>query len=162
MEDTLIIGAGNLLFTDDGVGIHAIRRLEQAVDLPGGVEILDGGTLGLNLLGYLEGVRSLLIIDAMDTGRPPGTVVRLAGDRVPAYFSLKISPHQVSIPDLLLAARLVDLYPQDLVILGVQPESTATGLELSPSVAAQLDRLVSLAIDEVRRMKAQSTASVMR
>jgi hydrogenase maturation protease len=153
MEDTLIIGAGNLLFTDDGVGIHAIQRLQAPGKLPEGVDVLDGGTLGLNLLAYLEGVRSLLIIDAMDTGRSPGTLVRLAGDQVPAYFSLKISPHQVSIPDLLLAAKLVGLYPQELVILGVQPESTDTGLELSPSVAAQLDRLVALAVDEVKRMK---------
>ncbi len=155
MEDTLIIGAGNLLFTDDGVGIHAIQRLQAPGQLPEGVDVLDGGTLGLNLLAYLEGVRSLLIIDAMDTGRPPGTLVRLAGDQAPAYFSLKISPHQVSIPDLLLAAKLIGLYPENLVILGVQPESTNTGLELSPSVAAQLDRLVAMAIDEVKKMKVQ-------
>ncbi|MFN2165272.1 MAG: hydrogenase maturation protease, partial [Anaerolineae bacterium] len=93
MSQVLILGAGNLLLSDDGAGVHVIRRLMEAVELPEQVQVLDGGTMGLDLLHYLEGIRYLLIIDAMETGGPPGTLRRLAGDEVPAYLSVKMSPH---------------------------------------------------------------------
>ena len=139
---TLVLGAGNLLLSDDGVGIHAIRRLQEVAALPAEVEILDGGTLGMNLMHYLEGVARLLIVDALELDAPPGTLTRLAGDQVPAYFSVKLSPHQIGIPDMLAAARLRDLYPPEVVVWGVQPAIVEVGLDLSPPVAAQLDRLV--------------------
>ncbi|RPI49847.1 MAG: hydrogenase maturation protease [Chloroflexi bacterium] len=147
----LVLGAGNLLLSDDGVGIHAIRRLAELADLPEEVQVLDGGTLGLDLLYYLEGVSRLLIVDAVKAGRPPGTLSRLAGEEVPAYFSTKISPHQIALPDLLLAARLRDLYPQEVVVLGLEPASLAVGLELSPDVAAGLDTLVEAVLDQLVR-----------
>jgi hydrogenase maturation protease len=148
---TLVLGAGNLLLSDDGVGIHAIRRLQEIADLPPQVEILDGGTLGMNLMHYLEGVAHLLIIDALELGAPPGTVTRLAGDDVPAYFSVKMSPHQIGIPDMLAAAKLRDLYPPEVVVWGVQPGSVEVGLDLSPPVDAQLDRLVENILSELAR-----------
>ena len=148
---TLVLGAGNLLLSDDGVGIHAIRRLREVAELPEEVEILDGGTLGMNLLHYLEGVACLLIVDALELDAPPGTLTRLSGDQVPAYFSVKISPHQIGIPDMLASARLRDLYPAEVVILGVQPAIVDVGLHLSPPVAAQLDNLVEQILAELAR-----------
>lgn len=147
----LILGAGNLLLSDDGVGVHAIRRLGELVDLPKEVQVLDGGTLGLDLLYYLEGVSRLLIVDAIKSGQPPGTLSRLSGDEVPAYFSTKISPHEIGLPDLLLAARLRDLYPPEVVVLGLEPASLAVGLELSAEVAPQLDPLVFQVLDQLAR-----------
>ncbi|HSJ53923.1 MAG TPA: hydrogenase maturation protease, partial [Anaerolineae bacterium] len=111
----LVLGTGNLLLSDDGVGIHAVWRLGELADLPEEVQVLDGGTLGLDLLYHLEGVSRLIVVDAVKAGRPPGTLARLGGDEVPAYFSQKLSPHQIGLPDLLLAARLRDLYPQEVV-----------------------------------------------
>ncbi len=150
-ERVLVLGAGNLLLSDDGLGVHAIRRLRELAALPEEVQVLDGGTLGLDLLYHLEGVARLLIVDAVKAGRPPGTLARLSGDEVPAYFSRKISPHQIGLPDLLLAARLRDLYPQEVVVLGLEPASLAVGLELSPEVASQLDPLVSQVLQELAR-----------
>src|SRR5512140_3531279 len=140
---TVVLGVGNLLLTDDGVGIHVIRALEQIPDLPEGVELVDGGTAGLNLLSYLEGIDRLIIIDAIQSSDPSGTIRRFAGEQVPAYFAMKISPHEITLPDFLAAAKLRDLYPGEVIVWGIKPESLDIGIELSPPLAAQFDTLVA-------------------
>jgi hydrogenase maturation protease len=149
MGKTLVLGVGNLLLSDDGVGVHTIRRLQEVAQLSEEVQVLDGGTMGLDLLYYLEGVSHLLIVDAVETGGPPGTLTRIAGEQVPAYLSLKMSPHEIGLPDMLFAAKLRDLYPEEVVVWGVQPETVEVGLDLSPSVAAQMDVLVEKIIEEL-------------
>jgi len=151
MGKTLILGVGNILLSDDGVGVHVIQRLQETVELPEGVEVLDGGTKGMDLLVYLEGVSRLLIVDAVETGGPPGTLTRLTGDQVPAYLSLKMSPHEIGLPDMLFAAKLRDLYPEEVVVWGVQPATTEVGLDLSPPVATQVDTLVERILEELKR-----------
>ena len=147
--DTLVLGVGNLLMADEGVGIQVIQRLQESASLPETVQVLDGGTLGMDLLYYLEGTRRLLIIDAVETGCEPGTVIRLENDEVPAHLSAKMSPHQVGIPDMLFAAKLRDLYPEKIVLLGVQPESLEPSLDLSPTVSVLLEPLVQQVITEL-------------
>jgi hydrogenase maturation protease len=107
--------------------------------------------MGLDLLYYLEGVSHLLIVDAVEVSQPPGTVTCMTGDQVPAYLSLKMSPHEIGLPDMLFAAKLRDLYPEEVVVWGVQPMTTEVGLDLSPPVAAQVDTLVEKILDELRR-----------
>jgi hydrogenase maturation protease len=148
---TLILGVGNLLLSDEGVGLHVLERLVAIYELPEGVQTLDGGTLGLDLLYYLEGVENLLIVDAVEMGNEPGTLLRLEGDKVPSFLSVKISPHQIGIPDMLFAAKLKNLYPRNVVLWGVQPGVLETGLDLSPPVAAQVDVLVGKAVEELAR-----------
>jgi hydrogenase maturation protease len=153
---TLILGVGNLLLSDEGVGLRVLERLAATYDLPEGVQTLDGGTLGLDLLYYLEGadgrpVENLLIIDAVEMGKEPGTLLRLEGDEVPAFLSVKVSPHQIGIPDMLFAAKLKNLYPRNVVLWGVQPGVLDAGLDLSPPVAACVDVLVSKAVEELAR-----------
>ncbi len=150
-DKTLILGVGNLLMADDGIGIRVIERLEEAYELPEEVQVLDGGTLGMDLLYYLEGVRNLLIVDAVETGQAPGALIRLEGEAVPAHFSIKMSPHQFGIPDMLFAGKLRDIYPEEIVLLGVQPGSLDVTLELSPAVAAQLEPLVEQVQAELAR-----------
>lgn len=154
---TLILGVGNLLLSDEGVGLRVVEKLAASYELPEGVQTLDGGTLGLDLLYYLEGVENLLIIDAVEMGKEPGTLLRLEGDEVPAFLSVKISPHQIGIPDMLFAAKLKDLYPRNVVLWGVQPGTLDVGLELSPPVAAQVDALVEKAVEELARWGEQLT-----
>ena len=153
---TLILGVGNLLLSDEGVGLRVVERLAETYELPEGVQVLDGGTLGLDLLYHLEGadgrpVENLLIVDAVEMGKEPGTLLRLEGDEVPTFLSVKISPHQVGIPDMLFAAKLKDLYPPNVVLWGVQPDVLEVGLDLSPPVAAQVDVLVEKAVAELAR-----------
>jgi hydrogenase maturation protease len=151
---TLILGVGNLLLSDEGVGLRVVERLVVMYDLPEEVQALDGGTLGLDLLYYLEGadglpVENLLIVDAVQMGKEPGTLLRLEGDEVPSFLSIKISPHQVGIPDMLFAAKLKDLYPRNVVLWGIQPGTLEVGLDLSPPVAAQVDVLVEKILEEL-------------
>ncbi len=151
MDKTLILGVGNILLSDDGVGVHVVHRLAETIEFPPEVEILDGGTKGMDLLHFLEGVSHLLIIDAVETGGAPGTTARLTGDQVPAYLSIKMSPHEIGLPDMLFAAQLRDIYPEEVVVLGVQPATTDVGLELSAPVAAQVDPLVERVLEELER-----------
>jgi hydrogenase maturation protease len=146
---TLILGVGNLLLSDEGVGLRVVERLAETYELPEEVQTLDGGTLGLGLLYYLEGVENLLILDAIEMDKEPGALLRLEGDEIPAFLSVKMSPHQIGIPDMLLAAQLRDLYPRNVVLWGVQPATLEVGLELSPSVAAQVDTLVKKVVAEL-------------
>ncbi len=146
---TLVLGVGNLLLSDEGVGVRVVERLASTYELPDTVRILDGGTLGLDLLYYLEGVENLLIIDAVEMGQEPGSLMRMEGQEVPAFLSIKMSPHQIGIPDMLFAARLVDRFPRRVVLWGVQPDKLEVGLELSPTVAAQVDALVERAVAEL-------------
>jgi len=163
MGKTLILGVGNILLSDDGVGVHVGRRLEEEMAFPPEVEVLDGGTKGMDLLHYLEGVSRLLIIDAVETGEPPGTLVRLTGEQVPAYLSIKMSPHEIGLPDMLFAAQLREIYPDEVVILGVQPATTEVGLDLSEPVAAQVDELVKRVLEELERwgIEAKSRGSTV-
>lgn len=149
MPKSLILGVGNLLLSDDGVGVRVVERLERARALPEGVQTLDGGTCGLDLMQYLEGVDQLVVVDAANFGQPPGTIQRLEGDAVPAFLAQKVSPHEINLPELLFSAKLVGIYPSRVVVLGIQPESLEVGLELSPAVAARVDELAERALAEV-------------
>ena len=148
MGKRLILGVGNLLLMDEGIGVHAVEQLLESKALLDEVEIVDGGTAGLNLLSYLEGVDKLVIIDAVETGGPPGTIVRIAGDKVPAYMALKISPHEITLPDFLAAAKLRDLYPNEVIVWGMQPKSFEVGVDLSPEVESQMAILLENVIRE--------------
>lgn len=145
----LVLGVGNLLLSDEGLGLHVIERLQERYVVPAEVQVLDGGTLGMDLLYYLEGCQTLLIVDVVETGKAPGTLIRMEGDEVPAFLSIKVSPHQVGIPDMLFAAKLKGIDPPDIVLWGVQPESFDIGLELSPAVEATVDVLVDKIREEL-------------
>ena len=151
MKKTLVLGVGNLLLSDDGVGIHTIQRLQAAHGLSEEVQVVDGGTCGLDLLQFLEGIERLIIVDAAKMGKPFGTVVRLEGDQVPAHLSLKTSPHEIGLPELLFAAKLTKIYPSEVVVFGVEPQSLETSLEMTPAVAARVDELVELVTAEVMK-----------
>lgn len=151
MTKTLVLGVGNLLLSDDGVGIHTIQRLQAAHIFPEEVQVVDGGTCGLDLLQFLEGIERLIIVDAAQMNQPPGTVVRLEGEQVPAYLALKTSPHEIGLPELLFAAKLTNIYPAHVVVFGVQPASLETHLGLTPAVEARVEELVELVAAEVER-----------
>jgi hydrogenase maturation protease len=154
---TLILGLGNILLCDEGVGIRVVERLQEEYDFPEEVQILDGGTLGMDLLPYVEAADRLLVIDAMEMDAEPGEIARLEGDEVPAFLGIKISPHQMGLADLLTAARLRGRFPQELVLWGVQPGVIDVKLELSAPVAARVDVLMDKALAELRRWGVEGT-----
>jgi hydrogenase maturation protease len=148
--DILILGIGNVLLTDEGIGVRALKELERKFTFPANVELLDGGTAGIELLRHIRNRDYLIIIDAMKCDQEPGTVVRVEGDDVPAAFRTRISPHQLGLSDLLAAAMLTDELPKNLVLFGVEPESIDIGLDLTETVEANVDKLVGAVADELR------------
>ncbi len=151
MPQTLVLGLGNILMRDEGVGVRVVERLLQRCEFPAEVQVLDGGTLGLDLLPWVEDADRLLVVDAVDMGAEPGTTTRLEGEEVPAFLGLKISPHQIGLADLLAASRLRGHFPQQLVLWGVQPAVIEVGLELSPSVETQVEALVEGVLAELTK-----------
>ena len=143
MKTTLVLGLGNILLGDEGVGARVAERLQALYQAPEGTRILEGGTLALDLLPDVEDTDRLVVIDAVDMGAVPGTVVRIVDEDVPAFLSLKVSPHQMGLADILSAARLRGRVPEKLVLWGVQPGVIDATLELSPAVAEQVDALVA-------------------
>lgn len=145
----IVLGLGNLLRRDEGLGIRALWRLQEEYALPEGVQPVDGGTLGLELLSYLEDACRVLVLDAALTDGPPGTLLRLAGDDVPAFLGIRTSPHEVGLADLLAVARLRGTSPAEIVVLGMQPAAIELGWDLSPAVESQLGALVAAAAQEL-------------
>ena len=139
----LVLGVGNLLLSDEGVGVRALEAIGKRFEMPEGVELLDGGTSGMELLGYIQGRDVLIILDAITCDEPPGTIIRIEGDQVPALFRRKISPHQLGLSDLLAAARLTDSLPEKVVLFGVEPLELDTGVKLSDTVAGILEELTN-------------------
>ncbi|MCS7311383.1 MAG: HyaD/HybD family hydrogenase maturation endopeptidase [Acidobacteria bacterium] len=138
-----VVGLGNLLMGDEGVGVHAVRVLRERLAWPD-VTYLDGGTLGLSLLPYLEEAVYLLFLDAIRADAPPGTVFRLSLLDEPIRIPLKVSAHDIALPDLvaLLKFRRGEAL-QAVELLGVVPERVEPSMELSPTVQASLPDLVS-------------------
>jgi len=148
---TMVLGIGNLVMSDDGVGVQVLQRMQRECRFPAGVELLDGGTLGLDLLPRLEGVDHLLVVDAVETGKAPGTLVRLVDEEIPQALATKVSPHQMGLQDLLVVARLQGFAPQEMVLWGVQPESIEMGMELSDPVNSQVELLIEKTLEELKR-----------
>lgn len=148
----VILGLGNLLCEDDGAGVEALRQLSLEWIAPEGVDLVDGGTLGLALLPIVEDADALVIVDAVDADAAPGTLVMLEGDQVPRAALERLSPHQVGVADLLHGAMWLERVPPRLVLVGVVPERVGLGVDLSPAVAAAIPALVARVAETVRAM----------
>jgi hydrogenase maturation protease len=138
---TVVIGLGNPLMADDGVGLAALERL-RAAGVPG-IELVDGGTWGMNLLPVIESADRLLLLDAIAAGGQPGTLHVLERARIPRYLATKISPHQVDLRDVLALAELRGTLPAETVAIGLQPARVEMSTELSDAVRARVDDLVA-------------------
>lgn len=147
--DLLVLGLGNVILGDDGLGAAAVARLESRYRIPEGVRLEDGGTLGLALLDLIGEARNLILVDAVRTGDPPGTLVRLDGDDVRDAVRDRLSAHQAGVVDLLDAARLIDCYPATVTLLGLTPETIDLSVERSGPVDEGLDGLVAAVVSEV-------------
>ena len=148
----LILGLGNLLCSDDGVGALVAAAIAETRDLPDGVRVLDGGTLGLSLLPYLEDAERAILVDAIQANAPPGTIVRLEGDAVGPAVAARLSVHQVGVADLIDAARLRGRVPPTLVLLGIVPQTIELGVGLSAPVRDSTSELLSVVCEEARRL----------
>jgi hydrogenase maturation protease len=145
----LVLGIGNLVMSDDGVGVMVAQRLQQGYRFPDNVEVIDGGTLGLDLLPKLENITNLIMIDAVETGQMAGTCVRLCGKELPIALETKLSPHQMGLKDLLAVSELMGHSPKEMVLIGVQPGSIEMEIGLTAAVESQLETLISNVLTEL-------------
>jgi hydrogenase maturation protease len=150
LAGALVLGIGNVLWADEGFGVRAVEAFHAAFELPAAVELLDGGTQGMNLLEPLVSHGAVLVFDALDFGLAPGELRVLRGREVPAWAGAKMSLHQQSFQELLAIADLQGRFPPRLTLIGVQPERLSDfGGSLSASVRERLPLAVDLAAEEL-------------
>lgn len=137
------------MHADDGIGVHAIEVLRADPRFPSNVTLMDGGTQGLSLLPHISGYERLLCIDAVDAGQKPGTIVRLEGEALNKLPG-KPSVHQLAFADLMIAMRLLDEQPAEVIVLGVQPQSTDWAAELTPPVQNAVAPLTELVLEQLQ------------
>ncbi|ADO45402.1 hydrogenase expression/formation protein [Hydrogenobacter thermophilus TK-6] len=139
---TLLLGIGNILLSDEGLGVRAVEELKSRFKFPPYVELMDGGTLGMDLLYFMEGFERLLVIDAVLGGNPPGTLYKFNDEEVKAYFKRKVSAHELGFQEILALAVLLGKRPKEIVLVGMEPESLNISLELSTTVKERLHLLI--------------------
>ena len=145
----VVLGIGNTILTDEAAGVRAAMALESAYQIPDNVQVIDGGTSGMEMIEDLSDLDLLIVIDVVKTGAAPGTVVKIAGDDIPVFFRRKLSPHQIALPDVLASLELLGTMPQEIVVLGVEPVSLELGMEMTPTVAERIPTLVDMAVAEL-------------
>ena len=148
----LVLGMGNVLLEDEGLGVRALEELQRRFQAPPGVEWLDGGTTGMGLLDQIIGCRHLLVLDAVQTGAQPGTLVRMTGQEVPVYFGLRVTPHQLGLSDVLATLELTGEQPESVTVLGLVPRSMEMSLQLSDVIDARLNCLLEAAVKELEKL----------
>lgn len=146
----LVLGVGNLLLSDESIGVHVVNQLEKEYVFSEGVELVDGGTAGMELLDYIASRDHVIIVDAVLTGDEAGTVVILQDDDVPALFNNKVSPHQLGLSDLLGALKLTDESPKNIYLVGIVPNSVEPGLEMTETVSKTIPTVKKLVIDHLK------------
>jgi len=148
---TLILGVGNLLLKDEGIGIHAMRALEKEV-LPPDVQLMDGGTGGLHLLTWLQDYDRIIMIDATLDNNPPGTI-RVIQPRYASDFPPLMSAHEIGLRDMIDAMYLTGKMPEIVLIVISVININEIGMELSPEVEAVISEVVQLVKNQIKKIK---------
>jgi len=148
----MILGVGCILFTDEGFGIRVIEKIEELYEFPENVSVVDGGVLGMNLLGVISEADHLIVVDAVRNKGEAGSLYRLEGDAIPDRIRAKNSLHQVDFLEALTMCQALDKVPKT-VILGIEPEDIDTlGLELTPTTRSKIDPMIGMVLKELDRL----------
>lgn len=153
----LVIGMGNVLMQDEGIGVRAVEELDARYVLPDNVQIVDGGTTGMELFEPMRACDCLIVADAVNADRPPGTLVRIAGEEIRAFFQTKLSNHQLGLSDLLALLAFKGEMPRHVAIIGMVPHALENRLGLSAPAAAALEGMVGMLVEELARVGAAPT-----
>jgi len=149
----LILGAGNLLLSDEGFGVHFVRHLERNFIIPGSIELFDAGTMGLAATHKMEDADRVYIVDAVQAEGEPGTLLRYGKeDFMLKRMPVKTSPHQAGVQEMLLVSEMRGKCPREVFLFGVIPSFTGPGSELSPLLAEKLEGIAVMLVDELRKL----------
>jgi len=147
-----ILGVGCILFSDEGFGVRVVEKLGREFEFPENVSLVDGGVLGLNLLGVITEADRLIVVDAVRNKGRPGDFYRLSGKAIPERVRAKNSLHQVDLLEALTLCQALDKVPET-VILGVEPADIDTlSIELTPSIQSQVDPMIDRVLEELDRL----------
>lgn len=148
----MIMGVGSILMTDEGFGVRVIEALEQQYEFPENVSVVDGGVLGLNLLGVIAEADHLIVVDAVRNKGNPGDLYRLTGQAIPDRVRAKNSLHQIDFLETLTLCQAVGEVPETIV-LGVEPEDIdSLSVELTSTIKERIDPVIEMVLDELRRL----------
>ena len=148
-KKTVVLGVGNLLLTDEGVGVHVINKMME-MDFPPGVELIEGGVDGLYLMNAVVGTDRLIVIDAVKGGGAPGSIYRFRPEDFVAYTDTsKLSVHQIGILEVIRLSKLLGKLPETTII-GIEPKSVDMGMELTPEIQSKVPRIIELVLDELK------------
>lgn len=157
MAKTVVLGVGNILLSDEGFGVRVAEALSQRFRFPDAVEVLDGGTLGIELMRFLDGAERLILIDAIH-GSEPGSFRIIQGDDVRLYFQEKVSLHEMGIQEVLASLVVMEKPIAEIVVIGVVPQSLEIGLDLTPLVASRIDEATDSVIRQLHDWGLECTA----
>ncbi|WP_296898228.1 HyaD/HybD family hydrogenase maturation endopeptidase [uncultured Megamonas sp.] len=155
MADISVVGIGNIIMQDEGFGVRCAEYLQKITDYPDFVQIIDGGTLGMDLMPYIAGTKKLLFIDAIDVEGNVGDFYQFTGDELNAYFKNKITIHDVGVNDMLAVLKLTDNPIEEVIVMGIKPEIVSMGLDMTEKVAEKVPEVAQKAKELVDKWVAQ-------
>ena len=156
--EIMILGVGCILFSDEGFGVRVIETIQERYEFPDNVLVVDGGVLGINLLGVISKPDHLIVVDAIRNKGKPGDMYRLDGEVIPERIRAKNSLHQVDFLEALTLCQALDKVPET-VILGVEPEDIETlSTELTAVTQSKVDPIIDKVLSEIKRLGASYRA----
>lgn len=155
MKKITVLGIGNILLQDEGFGVRVVENLLQRFKFPDYVQVIDGGTVGMGLMPFLDGSDRLIIIDAVSGSLPPGGVYELKGNDVKAYFKNKVSLHEMGIQDVLATLELLEKPVSEVIVFGIQPAVVDVGLELTQEIRILVPRIADMVIQQLENWKVE-------
>ncbi|MDO9566466.1 MAG: HyaD/HybD family hydrogenase maturation endopeptidase [Candidatus Desulfaltia sp.] len=152
-QHIMVLGVGCLLFSDEGFGIRVIEKLQELYEFPDNVSIVDGGVLGINLLGVISEADQLIVVDVIRNKKAAGSLYHLEGDAIPERIRAKNSLHQIDFIEALTLCQALDKVPET-VIVGVEPEDIDTlSIDLTPVIQTKIDPVINMVLAELDRLK---------
>jgi hydrogenase maturation protease len=148
----LLLGMGNILMQDEGIGVRAVELFSSQYNVPPNVNIMDGGTTGIELYDPIINCDYLIVADSINTGDKDGSLIRIANEKIPAFFQTKLSNHQLGLSDLLALMRLKNTTPKQVILIGMVPYSLENKLGLSPQAQKNIPKMVVMLVDELRKL----------
>jgi len=148
----LILGIGNLILKDEGIGVHVVQKMME-MNLPPDIEVMDGGTMGIDLLYHIEGRKKVIVIDAVNTEGIPGTLYRFTDRDLEDNRDILRSAHEIDFTYVLKTARLFGKSPEEVIFIGIKPGEISEGMELSPAMEEKIPAIIELVMKEINAKK---------
>lgn len=158
VQDILILGIGNILLKDEGVGVHVVKKLKE-FSLPDNAEVIDGGTAGLDLIDFLANRKKVIVIDAVKAGEKPGTIYRLTEKNLNIKPKAIMSFHEIDFLHALYMSEVMGNKPEETIVIGVEPKDMSDGLELSPEIEERIPEIIKVVMKELNNSICHSERS---